>query len=115
MKIRPGYTFDAQTDDELQIYRGGKLICRCQGFFLHPQKKRLWFIDQVYWEDTTSDREKLETGVWLTRQGVMLWWATRKHDYEYYKRVAKHGNLRKIGVTRNLFNDDSAMLWETVI
>ena len=114
MKIRPGYTFDAKTDDQLLVYRGDRMVAFCDGFFLHPRKKRLYFIDQVNWVDGTTPREMLEAAVWLTQQGVRLWWASRKRDYKYYKTVAKHGNLRKIGVTHDLFEDEPGMLWETV-
>lgn len=114
MKIRPGYTCDAQTDEQLFIYRDAREIARCDGFFLHPQKRRLWFIDQVYWSPETSPREMLETGVWLSKLGVRIWWASRKGDYKFYKKIAKHGKLRKIGVSHNLIVDESTMLWETV-
>jgi len=114
VKIRPGYTCDAKTDDQLFVYRDAREIARCDGFFLHPKKKRLWFLDQVYWAIDASDREKLESAVWLTSLGVRIWWASKKDDFEFYKRVAKHGNLRKIGISHNLITGGSTMLWETV-
>ena len=113
MKIREGYKIEPLSIFEISIFRDGRNIGIFRGYNMHPAVKTAWFLEEMIWLSGSSPRERLEAVCFFVKSGVKSIGASRKKDFEFFKKISKDGHLRKVGISHHLFEDESAMLWET--
>jgi hypothetical protein len=86
------------------------------GFWPHRAARPFLLLDALVWFPWASPRNRVEATVdfvnKVRRETPMLAFA-RLQDKHFMETLARHGIVRRIGTSNNIFADSPASVWET--
>lgn len=86
------------------------------GFWLHPAQPETMIVNQLVWLPWATARNKLETTANFVTKGrkeMKMMAFSRVEDKSFLEVLAKHGIIRRVGTSHNVFSDGPATVWET--
>ena len=86
------------------------------GFWLHPAQPETMIVNELVWLPWATPRSMLETTanfVTKNRKEMKMLAFSRKKDKHFLEVLAKHGIIRRVGTSHNIFDDGPATVWET--
>lgn len=86
------------------------------GFWLHPAYDKCLVLDNFTWFPWATDRNKVECAVGFihrTRKEVPMIGFAKERDKSFFEMLAKHGIVRRVGTSHNIFEKEPASVWET--
>lgn len=86
------------------------------GFWPHRAARPFLVLDAFVWFPWASSRNKVEAAVEFIskiRRETPLIGFVRDRDRRFMETIARHGIVRRIGTSRNVFKGEQAAVWET--
>lgn len=88
------------------------------GFYSHPNPRFAPFmiVGDMIWFPWSSSRNRVESAVYffskIRSQIPMVEYASEQHK-RFFEMIAKHGIMRRIGTSHNVYPDQATSVWET--
>lgn len=108
--------YDAAWTMFAQTHKGFIPVGLALGFWPHRVARPFMVLDALVWFQWASSRNRIEATVGLlnkTRQEIPMIGFARQCDKRFMEMLARHGIVRRVGTSRNVFSDGPASVWET--
>lgn len=86
------------------------------GFWPHHDAAAFMIADMFVWFPWSSTRNRVESAVNFInsiRSEIPMLGFARLADKPFFEVIARHGIVRRIGKSENVFGDEQASVWET--
>lgn len=111
-----GSRYDAGWTLVAQTAKGFIPIGLALGFWPHRAVRPFLVLDAFVWFPWASARNTIEATVEFinrVKHEIPLLGFARERDKRFMETIARHGIVRRIGTSRNVFTDGPASVWET--
>jgi hypothetical protein len=108
--------FDAAWALYAETKRGFIPVGLALGFWPHPQATPFLILDSFVWFPWSTPRNRIESAVNFldqVRLTVPMMGFERHGQKGFCEVIAKHGLLKRVGTSMNVFGDEPASVWET--
>lgn len=98
--------------------RGNIPVCFVLAFWCHPEPQLAPYmiLDQLVWLPWSTPRNRIESATNFfnsTRNDIPMIGYARERDKKFFEVMMKHGIMRRIGTSFNVFPDEPAAVYET--
>jgi hypothetical protein len=88
------------------------------GFYSHPDPRYAPFmiVGDLIWFPWASSRNRIESAVQFFsrgRAGIPMVEYARETDKKFFESIARHGVLRRVGTSHNIYPNEPAAVFET--
>lgn len=110
-------TYHAVWTVRAETKRGFVPICFAFGWWLHPNSENIMILDRFAWLPWVTPRQMIEAlvafVVHVRKEGLKMWSFSPKDERKIMEIVAKHGVIRRVGTSYELYSGEPATMWET--